>query len=132
MSGADLEQKLGIAGSSIKRSTPCAAAALHRVAIRAMLQMPSRHACHTAFGRAPLMTRHGCAEGTMAEDFVFNPFDDETRRNPFALYARARREYPVYVHEGTPIVSVASTRVSFRSRACSAKIRRRTPACGAW
>jgi cytochrome P450 len=42
----------------------------------------------------------------MAEDFVFNPFDDPTRRNPFALYARARREYPVYVHDGTPIVSV--------------------------
>jgi cytochrome P450 len=42
----------------------------------------------------------------MAEDFVFNPFDDATRRNPFALYARARREYPVYLHEGTPIVSV--------------------------
>jgi len=42
----------------------------------------------------------------MADDFVFNPFDDETRRNPFALYARARREYPVYVHDGTPIASV--------------------------
>jgi cytochrome P450 len=42
----------------------------------------------------------------MAEDFVFNPFDDATRRNPFALYARARREHPVYVHDGTPIVSV--------------------------
>jgi cytochrome P450 len=42
----------------------------------------------------------------MAEDFVFNPFDDDTRRNPFALYARARRGYPVYAHESTPIVSV--------------------------
>lgn len=42
----------------------------------------------------------------MAEEFVFSPFDDDTRRNPFALYARARREHPVYAHEGTPIVSV--------------------------
>ncbi len=42
----------------------------------------------------------------MGQEFAFNPFDDDTRRNPFALYARARREYPVYVHEGTPIVSV--------------------------
>lgn len=42
----------------------------------------------------------------MADDFEFNPFDDGTRRDPFAVYARARREHPVYVHAGTPIVSV--------------------------
>lgn len=42
----------------------------------------------------------------MGQELAFNPFDDDTRRNPFALYARARREYPVYIHEGTPIVSV--------------------------
>jgi cytochrome P450 len=42
----------------------------------------------------------------MADDFSFNPFDDETRRDPFALYARARREHPVYRHPGLPIVSV--------------------------
>jgi cytochrome P450 len=42
----------------------------------------------------------------MADDFTFNPFDEETRRNPFPLYARARREQPVYSHPGLPITSV--------------------------
>jgi cytochrome P450 len=42
----------------------------------------------------------------MSEEFGFNPFDDETRRNPFSIYARARREHPVYRHSGFPIVSV--------------------------
>lgn len=42
----------------------------------------------------------------MADDFSFNPFDEETRRNPFALYARAQREHPLYRHPGLPIVSV--------------------------
>ena len=42
----------------------------------------------------------------MAEEFSFNPFDDATRRDPFATYARARREHPVYEHPGFPIVSV--------------------------
>jgi cytochrome P450 len=42
----------------------------------------------------------------MAEEFSFNPFDDETRRNPFPLYAHARREQPIYPHPGLPITSV--------------------------
>lgn len=42
----------------------------------------------------------------MDGEFSFNPFDDQTRRNPFPLYGRARRECPVYQHPGLPIVSV--------------------------
>jgi len=42
----------------------------------------------------------------MTEAFDFNPFDLETRRNPWSTYARARREHPVYPHPGLPIVSV--------------------------
>jgi cytochrome P450 len=38
--------------------------------------------------------------------FSFNPFDPEVRYDPFPLYARARREHPVFVHEGLPLVSV--------------------------
>ena len=39
-------------------------------------------------------------------DFDFNPFDPDTRRNPEPIYARARREHPVWRHPGLPIVSV--------------------------
>jgi cytochrome P450 len=39
-------------------------------------------------------------------DFAFNPFDEATRREPFALYARARREHPVWAHPDFPVVSV--------------------------
>ena len=39
-------------------------------------------------------------------DFDFNPFDPDTRRNPAPIYARARREHPVWRHPGLPIVSV--------------------------
>jgi len=42
----------------------------------------------------------------MADELAFNPFDPETRRDPFALYARARHEYPVYPHTGLPVTSV--------------------------
>ncbi len=42
----------------------------------------------------------------MSDDFTFNPFDEETRHNPFPLYARARREQPIYPHLGLPITSV--------------------------
>jgi len=42
----------------------------------------------------------------MGDEFSFNPFDDDTRRNPFPLFARARREHPVFPHPGLPIVSV--------------------------
>ncbi len=38
--------------------------------------------------------------------FDFNPFDLELRRDPYALYGRARREHPVYIHETFPIASV--------------------------
>jgi cytochrome P450 len=39
-------------------------------------------------------------------DFAFNPFDPGFRRAPAALFARARREHPVYRHPEAPIVSV--------------------------
>lgn len=38
--------------------------------------------------------------------FTFNPLDESLRRNPFASYAQARRECPVFVHEGLNAVSV--------------------------
>ena len=40
----------------------------------------------------------------MAESsFAFNPLDPATRREPHALYARGRRELPVFFHEGLPL-----------------------------
>jgi cytochrome P450 len=42
----------------------------------------------------------------MTAPLNFNPFDDATRRDPFSLYARARRDHPVYRHPEFPIVSV--------------------------
>ena len=39
----------------------------------------------------------------MAGPFAFSPLDPETRRDPYALYARGRRERPVFVHEGLPL-----------------------------
>jgi cytochrome P450 len=39
----------------------------------------------------------------VGEPFQFRPLDPETRRDPYALYARARREFPVYAHEGLPV-----------------------------
>lgn len=38
--------------------------------------------------------------------FDFNPFDLEFRYDPFPLYARGRREHPVFLHEGLPAASV--------------------------
>ena len=35
--------------------------------------------------------------------FAFQPLDPATRRDPFASYARGRREHPVFVHEGLPL-----------------------------
>src|SRR5207244_13005951 len=49
--------------------------------------------------------------------FFFNPFDEETRRDPYALFARARREPPPWRHEGLPVVSV------FRHADCQAILR---------
>jgi cytochrome P450 len=39
----------------------------------------------------------------MSEPFQFNPLDPATRRDPYALYARGRRELPVYPHVGLPM-----------------------------
>jgi cytochrome P450 len=39
----------------------------------------------------------------MTEPFVFQPLDPATRRDPFARYARGRREHPVFVHAGLPL-----------------------------
>ena len=48
---------------------------------------------------------NGLPRAADAGEFSFNPFDDATRRDPFPLYARARREHPIYPHPGLPIVS---------------------------
>jgi cytochrome P450 len=42
----------------------------------------------------------------MHDEFSFNPFDEHTRRNPYPIYAQARRQHPVYPHPGFPITSV--------------------------
>jgi cytochrome P450 len=39
----------------------------------------------------------------MSEPFQFNPLDAETRRNPWSIYERGRRDRPVFVHEGLPL-----------------------------
>ncbi|HTO71113.1 MAG TPA: cytochrome P450 [Myxococcota bacterium] len=38
-------------------------------------------------------------------DFSFNPFDEATRRDPFAAYARGR-ELGAYAHPGLPVLSI--------------------------
>ena len=38
--------------------------------------------------------------------FKFNPFDADIRRNPYDVFRVARREHPVFAHQGFPIVSV--------------------------
>src|SRR2546425_152001 len=52
-----------------------------------------------------------------AAPFSFNPFDEQTRRDPYGLFARARREHPAWRHEGLPVVSV------FRHADCQAILR---------
>jgi cytochrome P450 len=42
----------------------------------------------------------------LAQNFAFDPLDEATRRRPFPLYDRARREFPVYEHSGLPVLSV--------------------------
>jgi cytochrome P450 len=37
------------------------------------------------------------------QPFAFSPLDPALRRDPYALYARGRREHPVYLHEGLPL-----------------------------
>jgi cytochrome P450 len=39
-------------------------------------------------------------------NFEFNPLDEATRRDPFEHYARGRREFPVYAHQGMPLTSI--------------------------
>jgi cytochrome P450 len=39
----------------------------------------------------------------MSSDFALNPLDPATRCDPYALYARGRREHPVFLHEGLPL-----------------------------
>ena len=39
----------------------------------------------------------------MSQPFAFDPLDPGVRRDPYALYARGRREHPVYLHEGLPL-----------------------------
>jgi cytochrome P450 len=39
-------------------------------------------------------------------DLGFNPFDEATRRDPYAIFARGRREAPIWRHTGLPVVSV--------------------------
>jgi cytochrome P450 len=56
-------------------------------------------------------------EAVAIEPFVFNPFDEATRRDPYALFARARREHPLWRHEGLPLSSV------FRHADCQAILR---------
>ncbi len=41
-----------------------------------------------------------------SQDFAFDPLNEATRRSPFPLYDRARREFPVYEHCGLPVLSV--------------------------
>ncbi|MFQ5697041.1 MAG: cytochrome P450 [Myxococcota bacterium] len=38
--------------------------------------------------------------------FSFDPLDEALRRNPFPSYAQARRDHPVFVHEGLNAASV--------------------------
>src|SRR5947199_287208 len=42
----------------------------------------------------------------MDAPFAFDPFDEATRRDPFPLYARARREHPVWAPAGAPVISL--------------------------
>jgi cytochrome P450 len=42
----------------------------------------------------------------MDEAFSLNPFDEAFRRDPYPTYARARREHPIWAHDGIPIVSI--------------------------
>src|ERR1044071_7110381 len=52
-----------------------------------------------------------------SEPFDFHPFDEATRRAPWTLFARARREHPVWRHEGLPVSS------GFRYADCQAILR---------
>jgi cytochrome P450 len=49
--------------------------------------------------------------------FHFNPFDESTRRDPYELFAEARRDHPVYAHPELPVFSV------FRYADCQAVLK---------
>jgi len=55
----------------------------------------------------------------MGAPLTFNPLDPAVRRDPFATYARARREAPVLVHSGLPVRLVSV----FRYEDCQAILR---------
>ena len=55
----------------------------------------------------------------MGDPVVFNPLDPAVRRDPFATYARARREAPALVHSGLPVRLVSV----FRYEDCQAILR---------
>jgi cytochrome P450 len=56
-------------------------------------------------------------QAAVSTPFAFNPFDEATRRSPYALFARARSEHPLWRHEGLPLSSV------FRFADCQAILR---------
>ncbi len=56
-------------------------------------------------------------EAIAAEPFLFNPVDEAVRRDPYALFARARRDHPAWRHAGLPVTSV------FRHADCQAILR---------
>jgi hypothetical protein len=39
----------------------------------------------------------------MTQPFAFDPLDANARREPWALYARGRAEFPAWVHAGLPL-----------------------------
>jgi cytochrome P450 len=43
----------------------------------------------------------------MTQPFAFNPINPEVRRDPYALFARGRREYPAFAHTDLPIPLVS-------------------------
>src|SRR6185436_284858 len=72
--------------------------------------------------RRPVRRRVGPArtdrmQAAVSTPFAFNPFDEATRRSPYALFARARAEHPLWRHEGLPLSSV------FRFADCQAILR---------
>ena len=55
----------------------------------------------------------------MGDPVLFNPLDPALRRDPFPIYARARREAPALLHSGLPVRLVSV----FRYEDCQAILR---------